>query len=121
MTNLRGEQEGIRGTMEHKRTIVIVGIMVMGLILFMFVSRKWDSIVMKEIHTKIESLGGTVTDIQKIAVEKTPFKKDNVGGEYFKIEYELQGEAKIAYYRRHKSLNIEDIPSRGAPEKWIME
>lgn len=107
--------------MKNKQTYIIVGIVVIGVILFMFTSRKWDSIVMKEIHNKIEAMGGEVTDIQKIAVEKTPFKKDTVGGTYFKIEYDFHGEMKTAYYRRHKSLNIEDVPSREAPEKWIIE
>ncbi|WP_342562108.1 hypothetical protein NST84_21090 [Paenibacillus sp. FSL R7-0345] len=62
-----------------------------------------------------------VTDIRKIAVEKTPFKKDHVGGIYFIIEYEYNGDSKTAYYRRHNALNIEDVPSKGAPEKWIFE
>ncbi len=97
-----------------------MGIVILGVIAYFFIDNSWNSIVEKEVHNKIESLGGEVIEINRIDVKSTPFKEDKVGGIYFQIIYEKGGQRKVAYYRRHKSLNIKDVPSKGAPVEWII-
>ncbi|WP_054939446.1 hypothetical protein [Paenibacillus ihuae] len=97
--------------------IIIFGIL---LFAFIFFSNRWDKIVDKEITTKVESLGGEIIKVKRVHVSQTPFKTDNVGGKYYEVTYKMNGEENTAYYRRHKSLNINDIPSRGAPAEWII-
>ncbi|ULO09506.1 hypothetical protein H1230_12440 [Paenibacillus sp. 19GGS1-52] len=80
--------------MKNKKVYLIVGIVIIGIILFIFISHKWDGIVNKEINNKIESIGGQVENIEKIDVSKTPFKKDNVGGYISKSHTNIKGNIK---------------------------
>lgn len=68
-----------------------------------------------EIKQVISSKGGTVSHIEVVPLEESPFTASGKGNTIFKIDYEKNGKALTAWYRANNNSSI-----KKEKEEWIM-
>ncbi|WP_028552171.1 hypothetical protein [Paenibacillus sp. UNC451MF] len=73
-----------------------------------------------EIEAQILSMGGTIILIEKVSSKATPFKPvHKTFGAHFKIQYSLNGQKHIAWFRGDRAMIQSPQPTFS--EKWILK